>query len=104
MNLDVQFLHIVSKVFGHLLGERGDQSALSATGALTNLVEQVVDLPSGWSHADLWIDEAGGTNKLLDDNLTVLVFVRARGGRDEQSLVELMLELVEGQWSIVQRR
>jgi hypothetical protein len=38
---------VVGEVLGHLLGQRGDQHALVALGALADLAEQVVDLALG---------------------------------------------------------
>ena len=51
---------IIGQVFGHALGERGDQHALIDLDALVDLRQQVVDLRRRRPHFDLRIDKPVG--------------------------------------------
>ena len=50
---DADFGVVAGEVFGHALGERGDQDALVLCGAVADLGEQVVDL--AFDRADLYL-------------------------------------------------
>ncbi len=59
---------VVGEVFGHALGEGGDEDALVALGAVADFGEQVVDLAFDGADFDLRVDEAGGADDLFDDD------------------------------------
>ena len=59
---------VAGQVFGHALGERGDQHALIALGAVANLCEEIVDLAFHGANLNFGIDEPGGPDDLLDDH------------------------------------
>ena len=97
VDLAVQVAHpqpkleeVVGEVFGHLLGERGDEHPLVTVGAGADLADEVVDLPLGRAHQHLGVDEAGGPHDLLDDLRGDLDLVGARRGRQEHDLVDLL--------------
>src|SRR4029077_8949366 len=62
------FAEIFGEIFRHAFGERSDQDALALFGASANLFEQIVDLPLDRAHLNLRIDQARGTDYLLDDH------------------------------------
>ena len=73
VDLAVQVAHphaeleeVLGEVFGHLLGEGGDEDALVGLGPRLDLVHEVVDLALGGLHHDLGVDEPGGPHDLLD--------------------------------------
>ncbi len=95
---------VAGEVFGHALGERGDEHALVAFGAVANLGEQIVDLAFDGADFDLGIDEAGGADDLLDDDAGGLgELVRAGRGGDVDGLVDAVLELLELERAVVAR-
>ena len=59
---------VAGEVFGHALGEGGDEDAFVALGAVADFGEQVVDLAFDGADFDFGIDEAGGADDLLDDD------------------------------------
>ena len=64
---DADFGEIFGEVFGHAFGERGDQDALVALGANANFFEQIVYLAFDGADFSFGVDQARGTNDLLDD-------------------------------------
>src|SRR5256885_12909381 len=80
------------------------QHALPAVDGLANLADQVVDLAAGRAHGDLRVDHAGGPNELLDDLLRALGLVRSGRGAHVDHLVHVVLELIEGERPVVERR
>src|SRR6185503_11519898 len=67
------------------------------------LGEQIVDLAVRPPDLDLRVDQPGRPDDLIHDLARALDLVRARGGRDEDRLVEARLELLKGQRTIVER-
>ena len=104
MHLDAHLLQVVGQVLGHLLGQRGDQRALARLGARCGSRRAGRRSAPRSGDLDLGIEHAGRADDLLDDRRAVLVLVRARRGGDEDRLVDVSLELVEGQRAVVERR
>jgi len=94
---------VVSReVFGHALGQRGHQYAFVFLRAIANLMEQVVDLAAHRAYLDLGIDQARGTNDLLDHDAGSLgQLIGPRRRRDVDDLVGARLELLEFQRAII---
>src|SRR3954470_14020403 len=112
LDLRVQIAHlhaVFGKVLGqllrHALGERGDQHALVLLHADADLREEIVDLARRRADDDLRVDEARGPHDLLQDRVAGLLalVIRRRGG-DERGLAHHVLELIEAQGPVVQRR
>ncbi len=87
-----------------LLRQRRHERALAALDALLHLVEQVVDLAARRPHLDHRVEQARRADHLLDDLRADRQLVRARRRRDEDDLVQVVLELLEVQRPVVQRR
>src|SRR6266581_8078009 len=104
MHLDVQFLHVVSQVLGHLFGQRCDEHTLFLLDTLTNLCKQIIDLSFRRTDTYLWIKQTRGTDDLLNNGLVVFIFIWTRSRGDEESLVDLLLKFDECQWTIIQGR
>src|SRR5262249_5768214 len=101
---DADFAEILGEVFGHTLCERGDEGALVAFRANADFFEEIIDLALDRANFDLWIDEAGGANDLLDEGTAGAgEFVRARRRRDVNDLIHAVLEFFEGERTIVER-
>ena len=96
---------VAGEIFRHALGQRGDQHALVALGAIANLGEQVVDLAFHRANLDFGIDEAGGPNHLLDDDSRgARQLIRARRCGNVDRLVHAILELLKFERAIVHGR
>ena len=102
VHLDSHLGQVVGQVLGHPLGEGGDQCPLAPADAPVDLPDEVVNLASGGLEDDLGIHQARGTDDLLHHLLALLQFVRPRRGRGVDHLVDVPLELVEGQRAVVQ--
>ena len=109
LDLGVQVLHfdahlaeVIGEILGHLLCEGRDDRALAALDACVELGKEVVDLPLGLAHLDLWVDETGRPDDLLDHVGGMLKLVRAGGRRDVDRLIEALLELGERERPVVQ--
>ena len=72
--------------------------------ALPDLGEQVVDLGTHRADFDHGIDEPGGPHHLLDDLSGNALLVRSGGRRDVDGLRRELLELLEAQRPVVERR
>ena len=95
---------VLGEVFGHLLGERGDQRALACRRPFAHLVDDVVDLRERRAHLYDGVEEARRADYLLDEGLADLLFVVARRGGHVNELRDAVLELVEAQRAVVKRR
>ena len=78
VDLAVQVTHpqaeieqVVGEVFGHLLGEGGDQHPLITLGPQPDLVHQIVDLALGRLDHDLRVDQPGGPDDLLHHRVSL---------------------------------
>ena len=93
---------VVGEVFGHALGEGGDEDALIFGGAVADLGEEVVDLTFDGPDFDGGVDEAGGSDDLLDDDAGGFgEFVWAGSGGDVDDLSGAGLELLEAEGAVV---
>src|SRR6185437_252130 len=95
---------IIGEILRHLIGQGRHQSALAAAHPKPELLNQVVDLSDGRTNVDRGIDQARRANHLLDDALAMLVLVRARCRGHEDDLIDVALELLKHQRSVVQSR
>ena len=103
VSADADFAQVVGEILGHFLGQGGDEGALSAVGARLDLADQVVDLSVGAADFDIGVEESGGTDELLDDLGGVVALVSSRRRGDEDDLVDVALELVDVERSVVDR-
>ena len=102
---DPHLEQIVGEVLGHLLGQRGDQHALIALGALADLADQVVDLALRRFDDDLRVDQAGRPDHLLDELAARLAQLVCAGRRRQiDRLADPVGELLPGQRPVVDRR
>ncbi len=59
------FVQVFGQVFGHALGEHGDEGAVTLLGGLADFAEHVVDLGLGRADLDRRVDEARGADDLF---------------------------------------
>ena len=104
VGLDVHLLEVVRQLLGHALSEGGDQAPLALLHAIPYLVQQVVYLSLGGLHLDGGVQEAGRSDDLLHHLLAMSILVGAGSGRYVYHLVEVLLDLLEAERAIVQRR
>src|SRR5712692_10512509 len=103
MHLDIQFLHIVSEILSHFLGQCRDQYTLALRDTLPDLRQQVIDLSFGWANADHRIEQTGWANNLLQDSLAMLMLLWSGGSGHKQCLVDLLIKLWKCQRPVIQR-
>ncbi len=92
-HLDPVLAQEVGELFGHLLGEPGDEHALVSTRSQPDLLEQVVDLTCGRLDDDLGIDQARGADDLLYDTVGDAHLVLAGSSREVDRLTDPVFEL-----------
>ena len=92
---DPYILHIIRKVLRHALGEGGDQDLVAFFRFLINLADQIVDLSLYRPNFHFGIQKAGGPDDLLRPEKFVLRLVLARGGGDEEHLIQFTLKFLE---------
>ena len=107
--MQVAHLHaVIRQVFGqvlcHALGERGDQHTLVLLYAQVELRQHIVDLVGRWSDLYLRVYKPRRTHHLLHDLARVVLLVVGRRRRDEHGLPHDLLEFVEPQRAVIQRR
>jgi hypothetical protein len=99
---DSYFGVVAGEVFGHALGEGGDEDALIFFGAVTDFGEEVVDLALDGANFYYRVDEAGGADDLFDDySCGFGEFVRAGSGGDVDDLAGAGFELFEAKGAVV---
>ncbi len=103
-HLETALQQVIGEILRHLLGERGHQHALARLHAAAHLVHQVVDLMLGGPDLDRGIDQAGGTDHLLDHPVAVTQLPLPRRGADADQLRHPPQEFLELQRPVVQRR
>src|SRR6266568_3080498 len=100
---DTDLSEIFRQVFGHTLGQSGDQHALTFLRAKANLLKQVVHLALHGANFHFGIHEASGANDLLDDNSArACEFVGTRRRGHIHDLVHAVLEFLEGERAIIE--
>ena len=104
VDLDARVEQILGQVLRHSFGERGDQHALVPRRPDADLVEQVVDLAAHRAHVDLRIEQARGSDDLLDVVLAHPQLVIARSGADVDELRNPGFEFIEPQRPVIKRR
>ncbi len=62
---DVVSSQVFGQLFGHPLGEGGDQDPLIPFHPLLNLLHQVIDLVEAGSYLNGWVKETGGADQLI---------------------------------------
>ena len=67
-DLEPRFVEIVGQVFGHPLGQGGDQHAIAGGHGLLALGDQVVDLVVRWPDQTRRIEQAGRADDLLGED------------------------------------
>jgi hypothetical protein len=73
-DLDSHPAQIVGEILRHLLGEGRDENTFVFGDTLTNALENVIDLSLCRLDLDLWVDQTGGTDDLLDDEVGAFLF------------------------------
>ena len=104
VDLNASVEQVIGQILGHALGERGHQHALLAGHALANLVLKIVNLASDRPHVNLWIEQAGRTNDLLNVVLANPQLIVARRGRNVDELGNPRLKLIETKWAVIECR
>ncbi|MNQ74103.1 hypothetical protein D3C85_888550 [compost metagenome] len=94
---------VVGQVFGHALGQGGDQHSLLDRHALGDFRQQVIDLGQRRANLDLRVDQTGRAYQLLDHATGVFRLVIARRGRNENRLRADVLEFVEAHRPVIER-
>ena len=103
--LDVVVHQVFRQFLCHALGEGGDQHTLPTVTACQDLVHQVVNLVLALAHLYLWIQQPRRTDHLFHHNaLCLSQFVVGRGGTHVDHLVDHLVELLEGQRTVVEGR
>ena len=93
----------LAQFLGHSFGQRRDQRTFLLFYTYTNLLQQVVNLILRWTHLYLWVQQTRRTYHLFDDDtLSLLQLKVSRCGRDINSLMSVLLELLKGQRTIVE--
>ena len=100
---DPRVLQVFRQILRHLFRKRGDENLVSLRGFPVDLADQVINLAGHGAHTDRRIQQAGGTDDLLNTQQLMILLIRARGCRDEQDLVNLILELFELQRPVILR-
>src|SRR5690606_25975015 len=103
-NLDAVLSEVIGQVFGHALGQGGDQYALLELYPFLDLAQQVIDLRRGGPHLHFRVDQTRRSHDLFYDIVRMLFLVRRRGGRYEDALPHALLELFQFQRTIIHRR
>lgn len=84
--LDALFQQVLGQVFGHALGQGGDQGALADGGPLPHAAQQILDLAGDGLHGHGRIDQTGGPNDLIGHAVADLALEGAGGGRHVDGL------------------
>ena len=96
---------VAAEVLGHPFGEGGDEHPFAARDDGSDLGQQIVDLVGGGLHYNLGVEQPCRANELLHElALGLLVLVGAGGRRHEDYLPDALLELLEGERTVVERR
>ena len=103
-DLDAVLRQERGQIFGHALGQRGDQHAVATRHPQTDFGQHVVDLGARRAHFQTRIDQPGRPHHLLGDARRQPQLVIGRRGRHKDAAAHLALELVETQRPVVQRR
>jgi len=101
-DLDVELLEVGGEVFGHALGEGSDEDALAFGDSLVDFFDEVVDLAVAWADFDFRVEEAGGADDLFNWLAANAELELARGGGDENDLIDMTIKLVKLQGSVVE--
>ena len=104
LGFDAVFLQIIGQILGHLDGQRCDQSALTALNACAYLAQQILDLTIDRAHHDDRVEQAGRTDDLLCHTAGMLALIFARRGGDKYLLMNLCLEFLKFQRTVVKGR
>ena len=100
-----RFLVVLGEVFGHALGQGGDQHPLAFGQPGPDLPQEIVHLVGGGLDRDPGVHETGGAHDLLHDPaFGLLHFVGAGGGGDIDELPHPGLEFLKAQGAVVQGR
>ena len=103
VGFDVVVEEIFRQFFGHSLGKRRYEHAFMAVDTREDFVHEVVDLIFRRSDIDFWVEQACGTDNLLDDDaLGFSDFEVGRRRTDIDNLMNELVELFEAQRSVVE--
>ncbi len=105
-DLHALFVHVFGEVFGHLLGEGGDERAIPLGGGGLAFGNHVIDLRGvvrgDRAHLDRRIDQAGGADDLFgEDAAGLFQLPRAGGGGDVDGLRAHLLPFLEFEGAVV---
>ncbi len=101
IDLDLFVEEVIGQLFGHALRQRRDEDALVFLHADLDFLEQVPDLVFPRPDIDLRVEQAGRADDLFDDLFRMADFVRGRRRADIDDLVQLGLELLVIEWTVI---
>ena len=103
--LDAEVDEVAAQLFGHTLGEGGDEHALAIVDGVLYLLEQVVDLCHGGPDFDDGVEQSCGAYDLFHNHAFGLCqLVVGGGGADVYCLAGEGVELFVAQGTVVERR
>ena len=99
--LDAEVGQIGGEILSHPLGKRCHEHALLLAGVLANFCNEVIYLSFSWADYNLRVEQASGANHLLSRSGAALELIIARGSRDINHLVDVLIKFIKAQWTIV---
>ena len=102
---DVESVEVLGELFGHTLGQGGDQHAVALLDGGAYLADQVVDLVGAGPYVNWRIEQTRWADDLFDnDALGLLQFIVRGCSRNVDDLVGDGVKFIRLQWAVVQGR
>ena len=98
-----RLLKVRRELFGHALRERRDDHALLLLHTTLDALEEIIDLSLCREHSDVRVHNSCWADQLLHHLVCALALVAPWRRRNVDRLPHARLELLKGQWSIVER-
>ncbi len=93
---------VIGQILTHLLCQGCDQNTLLLDYYFTDLSIQILHLPFGGTNINLWVEQPGGSDNLLDDSCTLGKFTLSGCRRDIDALLHHLFKLGSLQGPVVQ--
>ena len=90
---DIVLTQVVGQLLSQTLGESCHQRTVPVGNNASDLIHDISHLPLDGPDFHHWVQQAGGANDLLDGSFRMLQLVVSRGGRDEDHILHVLLEL-----------
>ncbi len=103
MGADTHLDQVLRQVFGHALGQRGDQRALAVAHPDRDLLQQVFDLAFHRANFNFRVKNARRPDNLLHHRFADAIFVGAGRGGGIDRLPHALLKLLELERTVVKR-